>query len=385
MNCIKEGQLILILIIKKKQRNKMKNIIKTLIVLASVVTFSSANAGVLEVTGTAKATYNISSSESGTASNDAGKGVGITNELAFTGTGELDNGYTWKYQVELDDDTSGSTTSDDTRLELTTPYGAVAAYNTEGSLNTKYTFSAAAYGAGTDNGATGGMTYGSSIDAYNNLQYHTPAGLLPYSIQGKVAYAPSADKGKNSGNSAGAQDALADGTKVTQYQLTASPIDGLNLFASYMEKSGELGTAQGYESGGLQAKYAWNAFTIGYGESYLSNPISNEITSAVGTELNTAALLAQIKEFKNDAISIGFKVNDNLSLSYEEEKSVAGKTTLAVTGNTENDVTLSVNTIQAAYSMGGMTLSLSSKDIENQNYALGKDAKETLVVVAMSF
>ena len=43
----------------------MKNIIKTLIVLASVVTFSSANAGVLEVTGTAKATYNISSSESG--------------------------------------------------------------------------------------------------------------------------------------------------------------------------------------------------------------------------------------------------------------------------------------------------------------------------------
>ena len=46
---------------------------------------------------------------------------------------------------------------------------------------------------------------------------------------------------------------------------------------------------------------------------------------------------------------------------------------------------MSVNTIQAAYSMGGMTLSLSSKDIENQNYALGKDAKETLLVVAMSF
>ena len=363
----------------------MKNIIKSLIVLASVVTFSSANAGVLEVTGTAKATYNISSSESTTAINEQGKSIGITNELAFTGTGELDNGYTWKYQVELDDNSSGATTSDDTRLELTTPYGAVAAYNTEGSLNTKYKFSAAAYGAGSDNGSSGGMTYGSSIDSYNNLQYHTPAGLLPYEISAKVAYAPSSEKGKVSGNSGGTQDAAADGQNVTQYQLTAAPIEGLNLYASYMTKSGEVGTMQGYESGGLQAKYAWNAFTVGYGESYLSNPLSTETTSATTTELNTAALLNAVKSFENDAFSIGFKVNDNLSVSYEEEDSQASKRTLAVTGNTKNDVTLSVNTIQAAYSMGGMTLSLSSKDIENQNYALGKDAKETLLVVAMSF
>jgi hypothetical protein len=75
----------------------MKNIIKTLIVmLTSISLFSSANAGELAVSGTAKATYNITSHEA------KGKGLGITNELNFTASGELDNGYTWSYSMELD-------------------------------------------------------------------------------------------------------------------------------------------------------------------------------------------------------------------------------------------------------------------------------------------
>ena len=67
----------------------MKNIIKTLVVmLSSVSLFDSAYAGVLGVSGTAKATYNILSGKT-----NVGKGIGITNELNFTASGELDNGY----------------------------------------------------------------------------------------------------------------------------------------------------------------------------------------------------------------------------------------------------------------------------------------------------
>ena len=76
----------------------MKNIIKSLIVmLSSVSLFASANAGELGVSGTAKATYNIQSGKT-----NAAKGIGITNELNFTASGELDNGYTWNYSMELD-------------------------------------------------------------------------------------------------------------------------------------------------------------------------------------------------------------------------------------------------------------------------------------------
>ena len=64
--------------------------------LTSVSLFASANAGELTVNGTAKATYN---SQSG---NTNGQGVGITNDLNFTASGELDNGFTWAYSMELD-------------------------------------------------------------------------------------------------------------------------------------------------------------------------------------------------------------------------------------------------------------------------------------------
>jgi outer membrane protein OmpU len=362
----------------------MKNIIKALVVLASVVSFSSANAGVLEVTGTAKATYSIQGSDSTTGKNDAGKGLGITNELAFTGTGELDNGFTWKYQVELDDNTSGATTSDDTRLEVTTPYGTVAAYNTEGGLSTKYKYSAAAYGAGSDNGASGSMEYGAAIDGYNNLQYHTPADLLPLGISAKYALAPSADKGKSSGNS---NTTNTDENKAQQFQVMAEPITGLNIGASYLDKGGEKGTIQGYETGGAYATFAQGPFTVGYGEHRVANNISTVTSQTTATVLNTAALKGTVKHFKNKAFSVGYKVNDSLSISYEEEKSEAAKRTIvtATKADTAADVELEVSTIQAAYTMGGMTLSLSMKDITNADYVINKDESETLIAVVMAF
>ena len=54
---------------------------------------ATANAGELTVTGSAKATYNHQGG--GSAANNSGKNLGISNELMFTASGELDNGYTW--------------------------------------------------------------------------------------------------------------------------------------------------------------------------------------------------------------------------------------------------------------------------------------------------
>ena len=365
----------------------MKNIIKSLVVFASVIGFSSANAGELTVTGTAKANYNIQSSDSTTDGNNAGKNIGIANELAFTGTGELDNGFTWKYQVELDDNSSGNTTSDDTRLELTTPYGTVAAYNTEGSLNTKYKFSQAAYGAGTDNGASGSMNYGSSIDSYNNLQFHSPAGLLPFDMIAKVAYAPHAETSKVSSNAAGTVKTSTTVEQATQYQLIGSPVEGATLGASYIMEDGEVGTIQGYESGGIFGTYKVGAFSLGAGLQRTANNISDVTSQATTVRLNTAALKAATKHFENQAYSIGYAVNDSLSISYENEESTAEKRVVAelTAADTDSSVELQVQTVQAAYTMGGMTLSLSHKQMDNVDYAVDINTKETLFVVAMAF
>jgi hypothetical protein len=128
----------------------MKNIIKTIIVMfSSISLFASANAGELSVSGTAKATYNIESGKT-----NAGKGLGITNELNFTAAGELDNGYTWSYSMELDPnavavDNAGAQ-NDDTKLTLSTPYGTVGVFISEGGLDLEDAASQSVYGRPTD-------------------------------------------------------------------------------------------------------------------------------------------------------------------------------------------------------------------------------------------
>jgi len=179
----------------------MKNIIKTLFVmLTSVSLLSSANAGELGVSGTAKATYNIL-----TGTHQA-KGLGVTNELNFTASGELDNGYTWSYSMELDPAdtaTSGDAENDDTKLTLTTPYGTVGVFISEGGLDAEDAASQSVYSRPTDSGDPSATVDNYTIDGYNNLQYHLPTDLLPFEVSAKVAYAPGLDATQNSGNATG--------------------------------------------------------------------------------------------------------------------------------------------------------------------------------------
>ena len=132
--------------------------------LSSVSLFTSANAGELSVSGTAKATYNILSGYS-----NVGKGLGITNELNFTASGELDNGYTWSYSMELDptDAAASTANNDDTQINLTTPYGKFGIMIMEGGLDAEDAASQSAYSRPTDSGDPSATVDNYSIDSYN--------------------------------------------------------------------------------------------------------------------------------------------------------------------------------------------------------------------------
>jgi hypothetical protein len=364
----------------------MKNIMKIMfVVFGSFALLSSANAGPVDVTGTAKVTYNIAGGDSTTAANNKGKAIGITNELAFTGTGETDQGWTWKYQVELDDNASGVTTFDDTRLEITTGMGAVAFYNTEGSLAAKYKQSHAAYGVGSDNGSGGLFQWGSNIGGYNNVQLHTAADSLPYSTSVKVGFSPSGSAAKVSGNSAGTL-ANASGSSVVEYQVQTTPIDGLTISGSYFEKNDE-GGLQKYQVGVAGASYTYGNLSLGITRGGVSNNVNSTVDGIAAATALTATTVSNVKGFENDAWSIGYAVNDALSVSYGEEKSTANKRTLvgSTAADTELDVDLKVTTMQAAYTMGGFTTFLMAKDIENEAYASGVDQKETIIGMTMAF
>tara|TARA_B100001057_G_scaffold6235_1_gene5681 strand:+ start:6535 stop:7596 length:1062 start_codon:yes stop_codon:yes gene_type:complete len=351
-------------------------IIKTLIVmLSSVSLFASANAGELGVSGTAKATYNILSGKT-----NVSKGLGITNELNFTATGELDNGYTWSYSMELDPDAvaadNGAAQNDDTKLTVTTPMGTVGVFISEGGLDVEDAASQSVYARPTDSGDPSATVDNYTIDAYNNIQYHTPADMLPFGITAKIAYATGLDA-YGSGNNAGqvitdANEGMGD--SATEYQLKASPLDGLTVGASYMEFSGSgtANTVQDPESGAYYATYATGPFSIGYSKAYKA-PIVGNLTAA-------AATVEDVDYYDQTNVSVAYAATEDLSVSYEREQSEANYVL-----NTTADVEQESTSVQIAYSMGGATLAIAHASHDNVGYSDGANQDQTLFAVTMAF
>ena len=338
---------------------------------SSSLLFASANAGELSVSGTAKATYNIQSGGS------AGKGLGITNELNFTASGETDAGYAWTYSMELDPaDTAagGSALNDDTAITMSTPYGTVGVFILEGALDVEDAASQSVYSRPTDSGDPSATTDNFTIDSYNNVQYHTPADLLPFGMTAKIAYAPDLDTANGSGNNAGGVitegGAAFAGRSATEYQVKANPIDGLNVGASYMEfkKAGAAKKDQAPESGAYFATYAMGNATIGYSKGLRANLVADSA--------NTGA-----DYYDQTNMSVSLAVNDDLSLSYEEERSEANQNV-----DSTADVEQKSTGIQAAYNMGGMTLALSFNSHDNIGYSsTAVDVDQMLLAVTLAF
>jgi len=220
----------------------MKNIVKIALTLfASISLLASANAGELTVTGSAKATYSVITGGVSDGSN-TGKGMGISNEMAFGAKGELENGWTWAYNLDLDVASGGTPDQDDSSLTLSTPYGTVGFFISEGGLNVDDAASASVYGRATDLGITDGIFEGYSIDNHNNIQYHTPAGLLPFGTTFKAAYSPGSTQTDGQDVKSGAAAWDVYGNRAEAYQITTTPVEGLTIFADYYKET-DAGTA----------------------------------------------------------------------------------------------------------------------------------------------
>jgi len=351
----------------------MKTIMKTLLVsIASLSMMFSANSGELSVSGTAKATYAVSSGDV-TSSN----GIGVTNELNFTASGEMDNGYTWSYSMELDPSTagtadsttvapSGSAINDDTQISLTmNDLGTVKFCVSECGNNKKYAWDNSAYTSMSDTGFSEGIVYPSDEGAYASMQYHTPE--LPFGTTASAAHGQSKKDGQ-SGNAF----STAGGNSMTAYSLVTKPIDGLTVSASYYEinEYDDGAPANQVEQGGAYAaKFAINNVTLGYGKS---------LKAPEGTSIATGA--TTVEYYENVGMSVAYAVNDDLSISYTTETSEANYLTSATVG-----YDIEMDSIQLAYSLGGATLSVARADYENVGYEQNKDVNETIIAMSFAF
>ena len=353
----------------------MKNITKTLLVLVSALSISfAATAGDLSVSGSAKASYVIGGSD-----DSQSKGLGVGNELNFTASGEMDNGWTWSYSTEIDPAAGGTATNDDSQLVLGMgDMGTVGFYDSEGGLSKELGYGIGALGTGTDYGNTMTVQYGGTVSSYPNVQYHLPADMLPLGMTFKVGYVPNTSDGagnsfKNEGPMQ-TQTGTYMGDTAVQYQLTAAPMDGLSIGADYFEGKDGTATAQDYESGNYYAQYAMGNFKVGYNKGHYAPALSNK---------NTA-----VSQYENTAWGIEFAVNDALSVSYNEETSEATTdVAIAATASTGTKTTVEseLETMQVAYILGGATVGVHVIDVGNADYVANKDEKKTIFVLAMDF
>ena len=307
----------------------MKNITKILFVaITSLSLMLTAKAGEMTVNGTAKATYNATSGQ------QKDNGIGITNELTFTASGEMDNGYTWNYSMALDPTTTGDTATtpsntqpgaalnDDTSITLgMNDLGTIKVCVSTCGNNKKYAFDASAYTSASDTGLSEGIVYPADEGGYATLQYHTPE--LPFGTTASIAHGNQ----KKDGQSGNAQ--ATSGDSATFASLVSKPIDGLTVSASFYEvndyddNTDDFGD-QAEEGGAYGIKYSAGNLTVGYGKSFKA-PASTVITSGGTT----------VEYYENTGFSIGYAVNDGLSVSYTSETGEANYQTSSTTNFSE--------------------------------------------------
>ena len=359
-----------LILIKQKEENMNKLSKLFLGILSSALLISPSFAGEMTVTGGATATYVTNGDDP-----SSGKNIGISNELDFTASGELDNGYTWTYQVQLD---GATTANDDTKLVIGTDYGTVGIFNTEGGLSQELVHGVGALGTGYDYVSPSSFEAGYDVSSYSNIQYHLPAGLLPFGAGIKVGYVPNmGNTGQLSAKDSSTPHAAGAGKSLEMITVSLAPIEGLSIAGDVARPTNQTGSSGlgGTEEGGsanLGAKYTMGQFSVGYTEGgYQPAVASGEITY-----------------YENRSMGIQFDINDALSISYNEdqsEKNARAAVAGAATKGTKTVVEMEQQTMQLAYTTGGATLGVAIAEVDNADYTVGKKETQNVISLGISF
>lgn len=128
--------------------------------------------------------------------------------------------------------------------------------------------------------------------------------------------------------------------------------------------------------------------SIGYQEGYHDSGAASDsqVEATEDKVVNTASGI-----FESNTMSIAYNVNDNLSVSYAEAEDTynaqSGATAASTTGDgAVADVTMDMKSMQAAYSMGSMSIKAYRTETKNTGYnSLGKKLVVNEIALGLSF
>ena len=293
--------------------------------LAGTLASLSAQAGELTVTGSAEVSYVQRDGDEVT-----GNPIGMNKNIAFAGSGELDNGWTVSISQGTDDAFGFSSAS------VTIGMGSLGTIIVDGGTgadigNALDNVVPTAFEEADAGFSTGLVDSGGVISNHGSLRYALPefsgakvyVGYIP-----RTGSAASADGGTSEGDSGGSAHEIG-------VDWSPEMIPGLRV-------GGVIGQAEDVAQGGKDldeetwfATYAYGPLSIGY---------------QVADEDNGTT------SYDTDIYGVSFNINDSLSASYQYGE----------TDGYSGGVTAEFEGISVAYNIGPMAIKFTDNSVKNQ-------------------
>ena len=315
----------------------------------SLASVAAVNAGSLDVTGGATATYSSTDGEV------TGNPLGMATAMTFTGNGELDNGSTFKLTIAH----TNKAQYDGSAIALTTPSLGTFTYDEGGGTGLdriddmmptaweEVDGTSTAVGLRTVSGA------GGNADIEWNVGIGLPDGMNVY-----ASLAPRPGGGqKNTNKAVGGDSGIVTGEGWDIVLTHNALLDGLNVFAG-MSSIKQVSGAGNREQEAYGATYAIGGATIGYQQSRDDN------AGVTGTY------------YDNDAWGISYSINDDLSISYGEHDSDT---------NNSGSRSVEARSLQLSYSVGGASIKFAETEVDNQKYVSGTNRKGRTIALTLAF
>ena len=296
--------------------------------LAGSLVATSAYAGAVTVSGTANLTYAAKSGaeDSSGTSYASGTGVGVDGDrwginktLSFSGSGEMDNGWTVSTSIEMDNHTAANS---DRSIAIDTGMGKLTFSGEGGSGpigawdDVTPTANEEAHGV-----AVAGTQTGATSDSEDSNFF-----IFDYTAMDNVAI-------KASYNPSATTTRIESSHEIG---ILYTGVEGLSIYAATGENN-DAGSGSTKDLTNLAVKYTAGSFTIGLQDN----------------EVDSAAANAD-QEFS--AMGLSYAVSDDLSVSINSSTVDYQQTTLddqEATG------------VSISYTQGGMTVSASHSNIDN--------------------
>jgi outer membrane protein OmpU len=341
--------------------NRLKKI--GLSALAGSLAAVSANAVEYAVTGDAYVSYQ--SEDSVSSEVGSGKNFSADMDLYFTASTELENGFDITFFQAVNTDSTLAVSS----MQVTLGMGSLGTLQLNEHSGSKAN--------GIDDVMPNAMqetwdrvddvnsedpSFFGSATANGSIDYRIPTQeFAGTTINASITYDPNSNEAAANATSGG----IATNVPGTAYTLQVSN-SGLEIGGGIEMIDNDQGKTKGSgeENTTVYAKYAYGPLTVGYQEAYQN--------AANGTGVKGA-------DTEVEMWGIAYTMND-LTLSYAEtEMTVQAVSTTAV-GKTQE-----WESLQAAYSMGAMTISAALSEGSNVAGSAGKNYEETSVAVNFAF